>query len=96
MAATSQPPADPGDVLATVTRLVMAGDGDTLYRDVYLRRAGELLAPMVSETQYDSALTRREQLNAMLAQARAAVGRRDWSAVRELGARCGATAPVPG
>jgi hypothetical protein len=74
-------------VLATVTRLVTAADGDTLYRDVYLRRAAELLAPVVNETQYDSALTQREQLNAVLAQARAAVGRQDWNQVRELGMR---------
>jgi hypothetical protein len=73
------------DVLATVTRLVTAADGDTLYRDVYLRRAAELLSPIVTEAQYASTLTNREQLEKLLAQARAAVGRQDWTQVRELG-----------
>jgi hypothetical protein len=35
-------------VLATVTRLVTAADGDTLSRDVYLHRAAELLSPNVT------------------------------------------------
>ena len=87
MTTTSRPPAGPDRVLATITRLVAAADGDTLYRDVYLRRAAELLAPIVSETQYEAALTTREQVNAVLAQARGAVGRQDWSKVRELSTR---------
>jgi hypothetical protein len=74
-------------VLATITRLVVAADGDTLYRDVYLRRAAELLAPIVSEARYESALTTREQLNTLVVQARAAVARQDWVQVREVGTR---------
>ena len=85
MTTTSRPPAGPDHVLATITRLAAAADGDTLYRDVYLRRAAELLAPIVSETQYEAALTTREQVNAVLAQARGAVGSQDWTKVRELG-----------
>ena len=87
MTAMSRPPAGPDHVLATITRLVAAADGDTLYRDVYLRRAAELLAPIVSETQYEAALTTREQVNAVLAQARGAVGSQDWTKVREFGTR---------
>jgi hypothetical protein len=87
MSTTSAPAAGTNELLATITRLVTAADGDTLYRDVYLHRAAELLAPMISESQYDAALTRREQLTAILAQARAALGRQDWTAVRELGTR---------
>ena len=74
-------------VLAIVTRLVTAADGDTPYRDVYLRRAADLLAPIVSEAQYQSAITGRQQVTTMLEQARAAVGRQDWQRVRELGTR---------
>ena len=44
--------------LATITRLVIAADGDTLYREVYLRRALELMAPIVSEASWAAALTR--------------------------------------
>jgi hypothetical protein len=74
-------------VLATVSRLVTAADGDTLYRDVYLRRAAALLAPIVSETSYLASLTNRHQLERLLAEARAAVGRNDWTQVRDIGAR---------
>jgi hypothetical protein len=74
-------------VLATVAELVTVADGDTLYRDVYLRRAAELLTPVVGESAYELALERRDQLTRLLAQARAAVTREDWSKVRELGTR---------
>ena len=76
--------------LATITRLVIAADGDTLYRDVYLRRALELLAPIVSEASWAAALTGHEQLARLLSQAQAAVARRDWPQVREVGARAAA------
>ncbi len=78
-------PLDP--VLTNVARLVLAADGDTVYRDAYLRRASELLAPIVSEAQFDSALARREQLARTMAQAKAAVARQDWRQVRDLSAR---------
>ena len=76
--------------LATITRLVIVADGDTLYRDVYLRRALELLAPIVSEASWVAALTGHEQLARLLSQAQAAVARRDWPQVREVGARAAA------
>lgn len=74
-------------MLETVAHLATVADGDTVYRDVHLRRAAQLLSPIITEAQYDAALARREQLGRMLAQARAAVERRDWSEVRELGTR---------
>jgi hypothetical protein len=85
MAQQSVTGAGQAGVLATVTRLVTAADGDTIYRDVYLRRATAKLSPLISEASYASALTSREQLGKLLAQARAAVGRQDWMQVRELG-----------
>lgn len=77
-------------VLATVAELVTVADGDTLYRDVYLRRAAELLRPIVDESAYEGALQRRDQVTRLLAQARAAVTRDDWAEVRELGTRAAA------
>jgi len=74
-------------VLATVTRLVTAADGDTLYRDVYLHRAGELLSPIVTEASWIASLGSRDQLARLLAQARAAVDQQDWASVHETGAR---------
>jgi hypothetical protein len=74
-------------VLATITRLVTVADGDTLYRDVYLRRAAELLSPIINEERFESARGSREELDKLLAQARPAVARQDWARVRDLGAR---------
>jgi len=74
-------------LLAQVARLVTAADGDTLYRDVYLQRAGVLLAPLIDEAHYEATLTVREQLDRLLGQARASVGRQDWAQVQELGNR---------
>jgi hypothetical protein len=87
MAKKSEPKAERPRVLATVARLVTVADGDTLYRDVYLRRASELLSPFVTEAQYASALTSREQLDMLLARTRSAVAQQDWLQVRELGAQ---------
>jgi hypothetical protein len=78
---------DKDRVLATVTRLVTAADGDTLYRDVYLHRAAELLSPIVTEASWVASVGSRDQLARLLAQARAAVGQQDWANVHETGAR---------
>ncbi len=77
-------------VLAIVARLATAADGDTVYRDVYLQRAAALLSPIVSNEHYQGSLTSREQLERLLAQARAAINREDWLQVRDLGARASA------
>ena len=76
-----------GHLTSTIARLITAADGDTLYRDLYLRRAGELLSPIVTRARYDSALVEREHLTGLLGQARAAVQRTDWEQVRELSTR---------
>jgi hypothetical protein len=85
MAEQSRTRDDRDHVFATVARLVTAADGDTLYRDVYLRRAAELLSPIVTETTYQASIKSREQLTKLLAQARTSVTRQDWEKVRELG-----------
>ena len=87
MAQKSTTDAERPAILATVARLVTVADGDTLYRDVYLRRAAELLSPIVSEAHYQGAVTGRAQLETLLSQARAAVARQDWEQVREVGSR---------
>ena len=74
-------------VLAMVADLITAADGDVQYRDVYLRRAAEVLTPIVSESGWESALLRRDQLTRLLGQARAALTREDWAQVRDFGTR---------
>jgi hypothetical protein len=74
-------------IFTTVARLVTAADGDTLYRDAYLRRAADMLAPIITEERYESARKNRQQLERLRDQARAAISRQDWEQVRELGTR---------
>lgn len=78
---------DRKQVFATVARLAIAADGDTVYRDVYLQRASEMLSPIVGAEQYRGAVGNRELLDRLLGQARAAVTREDWVQVREIGGR---------
>src|SRR5262249_30847250 len=62
-------------------------DGDTLFRDLYLLRARELLTPIFAESQYRTAVGEREEAERSLQQARLAAARRDWEHVRELSGR---------
>jgi hypothetical protein len=78
------------NVPAIVGLLVRAADGDTLFRDVYLLRARELLAPVFAESRYRSAVGEREEAERSLQQARLAAGRRDWERVRDLSSRAAA------
>ncbi|MCW5893755.1 MAG: hypothetical protein KIT14_24845 [bacterium] len=71
--------------LATVGCLVTAADADTVHRDVYLRRAAALLAPLVTPEHHREALASRARLDRLLARAHAAVTQQDWPRVRELG-----------
>src|SRR5262245_11344130 len=75
---------------AVVGLLVRAADGDTLFRDVYLLRARELLTPIFPESRYLSAAGEREEAARSLQQARVAAARRDWERVRDLSTRAAA------
>ena len=44
--------AQSAEALRVVQLLVDVGEGDTVYRDLYLRRARALLAPVLSAGQY--------------------------------------------
>src|SRR5215467_5827463 len=73
-----------------VELLVRAADGDTLFRDLYLLRARELLSPLFAESRYRSAAGEREEAERCLQQARVATARRDWERVRDLSSRAAA------
>jgi hypothetical protein len=87
MSTQSTPGTERDRITTTVTRLATAADGDTVFRDVYLQRAAQLLSPVVDAARYRGSLVGRDQLERLLAQARAAVGREDWAQVRDLGTR---------
>src|SRR5262245_32205458 len=75
---------------AVIGLLVRAADGDTLFRDLYLLRARELLDPMFAESAYRGAAAGREEAERCLQQARVAAARRDWERVRDLSGRADA------
>lgn len=83
-------PSDAQRSMAVVSYLVTAADGDTLYRDVYLRRASEILSPIVSEPQCEAVVANRAEVDRLRAQARIAVAHQEWERVRELGTRAAA------
>lgn len=83
-------PSDDQRSMAVVNSLVTAADGDTLYRDVYLRRASEILSPIVSEPQFEAMAANRAEGERLRAQVRLAVARQEWERVRELGTRAAA------
>src|SRR4029450_5968932 len=63
--ASSKPP-------AVIGFLVRAADGDTLFRDLYLLRARELLAPIFAESRYRGATGERQEAERGLQEARGA------------------------
>ena len=86
----SSPQSDEQRSLAIVSHLVTAADGDTLYRDVYLRRAAEILSPIVSEPLCEAMVANRAEVERLRPQVRLAVARQEWERVRELGKRAAA------
>ncbi len=78
------------NVPAIVGLLARAADGDTLFRDLYLLRARELLAPVFAESRYRGAVAGRKEAERCLQQARIAATRREWEQVRELSTRAAA------
>jgi hypothetical protein len=75
---------------AVVGLLARAADGDTLFRDLYLLRARELLSPLFAESRYRGVAGEREEAEHSLQQARIAASRRDWQRVQELSSKAAA------
>lgn len=75
---------------AVVGLLVRAADADTLFRDLYLLRARELLAPLFAESRYRGVAGERAEAERSLQQARIAASGRDWERVKELSSRAAA------
>jgi hypothetical protein len=75
---------------AVIGLLARAADGDTLFRDLYLLRARELLAPVFAESRYRAALSERDEAARAMEHARIATAQREWDRVRELSGRAAA------
>jgi len=72
------------DALQTVSRLLDVGKLDTLYRDLYLQRAYELMEPSLSYAHYTQIKESVASLGWVERQLKAAVERGDWAKTREL------------
>jgi len=72
---------------AAVKRLVAVRASDTVYGDVYLRRARELLGTVLSQSQYNALRGIQADIDAAVKRIRAATASQDWGTVESLAAR---------
>jgi len=71
----------------TVQRLVEVGASDTVYADVYLRRAHDLLGSVLPVAQYHALKGVQREIDAAVKQSRAATMVQDWKRVEALAAQ---------
>ena len=73
--------ATPSQAIALV---IEAGKTDTIYRDVYLRRARELLSPTLDEPGYRAIGSTQKKLDELVRHTRSAVVQSNWEKAAEL------------
>lgn len=72
---------------AVVKTLVAVRASDTVYGDLYLRRARELLGTVLSQSQYDALKGIQADIDAAVKRIRVATASQDWGTVESLAAR---------
>jgi hypothetical protein len=72
---------------AVVKTLVDVRASDTVYGDLYLRRARELLGTVLSQSQYNALRGIQADIDAALKRIRVATASQDWGTVESLAAR---------
>jgi hypothetical protein len=70
-----------------IALLINAGKADTVYRDVYLRRARELLSPTLDEPGYRAIGSMQKDLDELVRHTRSAVVQFNWDEAAELSAQ---------
>jgi hypothetical protein len=70
-----------------IALLIEAAKTDTIYRDVYLRRARELLSPMLDEAFYRALGSTQKEIDEVVRRTRSAVLQHDWAEAGELAAQ---------
>ena len=70
--------------------LIEAANADTVYRDLHLRRARQLLASTLDESAYRAIGAAAKEIEDVMRRSRSAVAQRDWSQAAELSARADA------
>lgn len=76
--------AKPASVQQTISHLLEISKLDTLYRDIYFQRAGELMETVLTRSTYTQIKEGAASLGWVERQLRSAVERGDWGRVREL------------
>ena len=71
----------------TVGLLVEASKLDTVYRDLYLKRARQLLSATLDESAYRAIGSAEKEIEDLVRRSRSAVLQRDWGQVAELSAK---------
>ena len=80
-------PQDNTATLEAVQLLVNVRDGDTVYADLYLHRARELLASVLSQAQYSALKGIQGDIDTAVKQMRVATASQDWQQVAAHAAR---------
>jgi hypothetical protein len=67
--------------------LIEAANADTVYRDLYLRRARQLLSATLDESAYRAIGSSGKEIEDLVRRSRSAVAQRDWGQAAELSAQ---------
>src|SRR5262247_1328271 len=67
-----------------IALLIEAGKTDTVYRDVYLRRARDLFSPTLDEPGYRAIASMQKELDELVRHTRSAVVQFNWAKAVEL------------
>ena len=70
-----------------VRLLIEAAKTDTIYRDVYLRRARDLLSPTLDESGYRAVASMQKELDELVRHTRSAVVQFNWEKAADLSAQ---------
>ncbi|MGH7810415.1 MAG: hypothetical protein ACREP5_09085, partial [Candidatus Binatia bacterium] len=73
--------------IKTVGLLVDVAKLDTVYRDIYLRRARQLLSSTLNESAYRAIGSNEKEIDDLMRRSRTATLHRDWAQAAELSGR---------
>ena len=75
------------DATKAVGLLIEAANADTVYRDLYLRRARQLLSATLDESAYRAIGSTEKEIEDLMRRSRSAVLQRDWDQAANLSAQ---------
>jgi hypothetical protein len=75
------------DATKVVGLLIETANGDTVYRDLYLRRARQLLSATLDESAYRAIGSSDKEIEDLMRRSRSAVLQRDWDQAAKLSAQ---------